>query len=270
MATKKKTKKTATKNAVAKRDKGKLPALASMYERDAGAGFEYADADSYAIPFLVVLQKMSPQCDDDQDAYIKGAKPGMFLNTATQEIYDGKVGVVLVPCSFRRQMVEWVPRDEGGGFRGSYDVDDVDFASLSRDESGRFVNENGNHLVDTRYHYCLLVTENGKRVQPVVFSLSSTQIKKSRNWMTLMNGIRIKGRNGKEFCPPMFSHAYRVTSVGESNEKGDWKGVAIEIDHQLEESEMSIYEAAKKFITQVESGVAKTEPPQQTGDEREF
>ena len=238
--------------------KSNLPAVQN-FERDSGAGFENADRDSYALPFLVILQKMSPQCDEDSDGYVDGAKPGMFFNTATGELFDGKEGVLLVPFEFQRKFNEWVPREQGGGFRGSYPADKVNVSSFSRDESGRFINEAGNHIIDTRYHFCLLLTEEGP--QPVVFSLTSTQIKKSRNWMTQMQSIKLVGKSGKKFTPPTFSHVYKATTIGESNEKGDWKGVKIEIDHLLGDGEEHIYDAAKEARSQVSSGKAKIEDP---------
>ena len=71
-----------TSTAVAQR-KATLPATRAPL----GRGFEEADADSFAIPFLAMLQKGTPQADPDDPAYIKGAKPGMFMNTVTLELF---------------------------------------------------------------------------------------------------------------------------------------------------------------------------------------
>jgi hypothetical protein len=242
---------------VAKRE-ASLPA--TVLERDVGEGFEGADRESYAIPFLVVLQKGSPQCDDADGAYIEGAKPGMFLNTATGELFDGGKGVVVVPAQFQRRLVEWVPREEGGGYRGDHSPDDFDLWKLPRDDSNRFLLDNGNQLVDTRYHFCIHITEEGPR--PAVIAFTSTQIKKSRQWMTRMSMIKMPGKDGKKFTPPTYSHAYRITTVNESNDKGSWKGIKVATDHLLTESESDIYNAAKAFREQITSGQAKVEPPE--------
>ena len=50
--------------------------VCAAFESDAGAGFENASSDCYAIPYLQILQKGSPQCDDDNNAHIDGAVPG--------------------------------------------------------------------------------------------------------------------------------------------------------------------------------------------------
>ena len=94
-----KSSKKATK-AVTKKAQASVPSTQVMdFEADSGAGFEGADSQSFAIPYLIILQSNSPQVDEDDGKYIKGAKVGMFLNTVTGEIFDGKEGVNLVPCT---------------------------------------------------------------------------------------------------------------------------------------------------------------------------
>lgn len=238
------------------------------FARDAGGGLEEADAQSYAIPFLVVLQKGSPQCDEDHAACIPKAKPGMFFNTATNEIFDGAKGVVVVPAHFRRRYTEWIPREEGGGYRGEHLPDTVDRMKLERGKSGRMLLDNGNELADTRYHFCVLLTDEGP--QPVVISMTSTQIKKSRGWMTKMNNLKLEGKDGKRYTPPTFSHAYRLMTVSENNDLGSWKGFQIELDHCLTAEESVIYAFAKEFKAQVESGLARVEEPVGDDDNDKF
>lgn len=240
------------------------PALS--FEDDSGQGFEMADADSYAIPYLLILQKNSPQCDEDQGAFIKGAKAGMFINTVSQKIFDGDNGVLIIPVHYSRMMVEWVPRTAGGGFRGSYDPLDPIVNTAERNETGRFMMPNGNFLNDTRYHFCLIIDEQEKDIEPIILALTSTQIKKSRNWMTQMKNIRLKGSNNMKFTPPMYSHIYRVLTVPEENEKGNWKGWKIELDHMIGQKEISYYLAAKSFREQIMKGAAQVGPPPSEGE----
>jgi hypothetical protein len=44
-------------------------ALASQYSEDSGSGFEETSAESFAIPFLSILQSGSPQCKKSDGAY---------------------------------------------------------------------------------------------------------------------------------------------------------------------------------------------------------
>jgi hypothetical protein len=60
---------------------------------DAGAGTEDMRMEEQLTPFLRILQKGSPQVDEESPEHMPGAKPGMLFDTATQETYDGKAGV---------------------------------------------------------------------------------------------------------------------------------------------------------------------------------
>ncbi len=254
-----------TKTQETKTRETNLPAAPLDFERDAGKGFETADRDAYAIPFLVILQTNSPQCQEGDAQWIKGAKAGSFMNTATKELYDGKMGVLLVPAYYQHKLVEWVPRDAGGGYRGEYLPQDMDVSKLNRNESGKFVLDNGNYLSDTRYHFCIQLTDDGPRM--IVLSLSSTQIKKSRVWMTQMQTLKMTGSSGKRYTPPTYSHAYRLTTTLESNDKGRWFGVTIVNDHPLRIKENDFYLLAKEFARQVGAGIAKPEQPSETETE---
>jgi hypothetical protein len=246
-----------TEKALAKKETTALAVPGMDFGADAGGGFEEADKDAFAIPFLQLLQKGSPQVDDDKDQYIDGAKPGMFLNSVTGELFDE---VLIVPAHYQRQFVNWRDRDEGGGWLGSYPPSDPILESAQRDESGKFILEDGSYLSDTRYHFVLIVKDNGA-TEPAVLGLASTQIKKSRALMSLMNGIKLKRADGSVFTPPTFSHVYKLTSVGEAKQDYTWKGVKFELVRMLTEKEISVYQAAKDFKTQIMSGEAKAGDP---------
>lgn len=221
------------------------------FTQDIGAGFEEADSSSYAIPFLYVLQSNSPQCKKTDGAYIKGAEEGAFYNTVTQEVFSGDVGVLIVPCHYTRSYNEWKPRDDGGGLAGVHTVDEAEemLSTCEKDEKGRDVLPCGNTLVDTRNHYCLLLKPGGDP-EPVFIPMSSTQIKKSKRWMTVMNNIRIKGN-----VAPMFSQIYKFTTIPEKNDQYTWAGLKIE--HVGVVDSMEVYQSAKSFREMVRSGAAK-------------
>lgn len=248
----------------------KEKALTTMnFEQDAGDGFGNADKDSFAIPFLSILQSNSPQLDDGKPEYLPAARPGMFFNSATKELFDGKdAGILLVPAHFQRKFVEWRSRDEGGGYVREYDPSQIDLDQLERDDSGRYlIGSDGHYLSDTRYHFCVLLTPDGASL--VVLSLSSTQIKKSRAWLTTMNALKLTGKDGKKFTPPTYSHVYRATTVSEQNEKGSWKGAKFELVRPLSADEIGVYQMAKEFKRQVTAGVARVEEPSDTAQHEE-
>jgi len=244
----------AEKKAVAKKEEN-LPA-AIDFGADVGAGFEDADSQSFAIPILSVLQSGSPQCKRSRAEYIEGASEGALLNSVTQSIYDGEKGVLVVPCYYNRTINEWYPRDskDGEGLVAVHNTADGEalLADSHEGPKGERMTEKGTVLNDTRNHYVLVIDEKTGAAQPMFFPLGSTQIKKSKRWMSLMNGIVFPENQQPK---PMFSQIYRITTVPESNDKGDWSGIKIE--HETEVTDAGIYQAAKNFREMVRSGVAK-------------
>lgn len=245
------------KNVQAKKDQ--LPAeLMNQMQEHAGEGFEKAQADSYAIPFLAILQKNSPQVDSSDGAYIDGAKPGLIFDTIEGRLYES---VTVVPCHYATAFVQWHDRDKGGGFVAEYDRIPE---GANRDDRGRFVipGTDGDYVNDTRKHYVLILDEDGAR--PALISMTSTQIKKSRRWMTVMNTRKMTGSDGKVFRPPMWAHSYRLSTVKEENKKGTWFGWKVEPASVVNEE---IFLEGKALRDAVVAGQVKEAPPQAPDDE---
>lgn len=243
-----------------------LPALASMYEEDSGAGFENADRDSYSIPFISILQSGSPQVKKSDGAYIKGAEEGFLFNSVSQEIISGDQGIEVIPAYFTRRFLEWIPREAGGGggLVGEHLPSDPIVTTATRDAKNQLVLPSGNILVDTRTHYVLVVAADGSGYTPALISMSSTQVKKSRQWMTRMESIKFKNAQGLMFTPPMFSHMYRLTTVPESNDQGSWYGWKVDTVGPVEDP--ALYSAARAFRDAVKAGEAKPSQPAGAGD----
>lgn len=238
--------------------KNHLPALTTMFEEDAGSGFENADKDSYSIPFLSVLQSGSPQCKKSDGAYIKGAEEGHIFNSVTQEIFDGEEGLLVVPCHYVRSFVKWAPRNAGGGFLGEFNAADPVVATAVRNAEGQDVLPDGNLLVDTRSHYVLVLDRESGSFAPALISMSSTNVKVSRRWMSVMDGIQMKRGDGSFFRPAMFSHVYKLTTVPQSNDHGSWYSWKVEKVGPVEDHH--IYAGAKSFRDGVRGGEIKAAP----------
>lgn len=245
-------------------------ALGADFFEDAaeGGGFEGVDQDSVGIPFLAILQKNSPQCDPDDPAYNPDAKPGMFMNTVTNELYNGKDGILIVPCAFQRKWLRWKSRETGGGFRGELTLDEV----MKMRSSGSLVEfENRLYMVppnepvnpklhdkvaDTRVHYILFLNPKRGVASQMVLSLSSTQIKRSKQLLALLADVKVHdAASGRSATPATFANIVRLTSIGESNEKGSWSGVVPELHGFL--TDPSTYQMARAFNKLVTAGRAE-------------
>jgi hypothetical protein len=260
-----------TSTDVALKQQQALATMNAMFTEDAGAGFEEADASAYAIPFLLILQSGSPQCKKSDGAYIKGAEEGMFFNTVTQEIFPGDVGLTVIPVHYSNRFIEWKLRESGGGFVAEHLPGTT--AETQKDDKGRDILPNGNVLVDTRNHYVLIEDAEGN-LSPALITMSSTQLKKSRQWMSKMQGIKMKDAAGNFITAPMASRKYQLTTTPENNDKGSWFGFRIELSGIVDNP--ATYKAAVEFRDAVKSGVKKANFDQQaaaaagdtTGDEQ--
>lgn len=258
----------ATKSkAVAAKEAQALAEYEELMQEDAGAGSQNIGASDLAIPFLVILQSGSPQCKRSEGAYIQGAEEGMFLNTVNGALYPGDEGVWVIPCGYEKYVVEWVPRTEGGGLVAQHKPSDELTKSLRRDpETGRFIGPNGNHFVDTGYHYVIQVLGEGESppLTRAVIGLSSTQLKASRRWNSIIVD-KVMERDGQKFTMPSFAYAYHMTSEAQSNARGAWMGWSLggggEDDLVLRRYGRSTYLAAREFAELVKAGMVQVSAP---------
>jgi len=196
------------------------------FSDDVGMGFEDVRPDDLSTPFLMIIQSNSPEVTEGKEKYMEDAKPGMIINTATREILGGRGDpVTFIPCKYHKSYVEWTPRDKGGGFVKTHENVSI-LSECTRGDTGKDELSNGNVIVTTAYIFGLLIDDDN----PIkaVIGLSSTQLKKARLWLSMMMSIKMEKPDGEKFTPPMFSHKYHLSSIPESNDKGDWFGWKID------------------------------------------
>jgi hypothetical protein len=225
----------------------------------AASGFEGTTAKDYAIPFLTVLQALSPQLNRQKGEFIKGAEQGEILNTVSAERWASEVGVVVIPCAYMFRVVEWVPREKGGGMVEQYTRESAPQDGV-RNDKGKVVRPNGNLLSDTAYHYVLLFDPETGVFEQCVMSLSSTQLKKSRKWMSLMQNQKMEVPGKGLTAQPMYMNMYRCTTVPESNDSGSWYG--WQIQHLGTVPNIQVFRAAKTFHEAVMEGLIEAKPPE--------
>jgi len=235
---------------VVKKEESQLPALSlDLMEGDAFSGLENISQDDLATPRLKVLMQLSPELED-----LEGAKAGMIFNTVTNELYDGTKGISVLPCAYQRQYVEWADRGQGSGAPiNVYDASSDILTKTTRDENNKDRLENGNYIETCGNHYILLVGENGDAT-PALLTMKATQLKKSRKWNSMLLNLKLNGKNGL-FTPPSYSHYYRLKTMKEGNDKGNWYGWEISRESQLEDA--NLYNVAKAFAESVSKGDIK-------------
>jgi hypothetical protein len=237
-------------NVAVKEEQANALALVSTFEEDAQGGFDGMNQEDFALPFLRLLTNTSPEVGE-----VDGAMPGMIYNSVTGQLFDGKKGILVVPCAYVRQYIEWAPRGSGSGAPIAIYPATSDILSKTHREPGENKDylDNGNYIENTANHYIMVVDENGVP-SPALIVMKSTQLKKSRKWNSMMMSVKLPGKNGL-YTPPMYSQIYRLSTVGESNDKGKWFGWEVERVGSVED--MNVYQAAKAFATSINSGEVK-------------
>lgn len=227
------------------------PIDAEMYktfQEDQGAGFENVTGQDVAMPFVYILQSNSPQVADDK------GKPGEFWHTVKKQSLGKKLKVV--PVTFRKMYVEWVPRESNGGFVAYHDDPEI-LNTCTRNDKNQDVLPNGNYIVTTAYHFCLNITEDNP--EAIIISMSSTALKHSRRWMSMARGIKLN-IEGKIFTPPLFSHSYIIEPLKESNNKGSWFGFHIHTPEIITSAMGDVYQLSKGLSKEAGEDISKMLP----------
>lgn len=191
------------------------------YGEDAGSGFEHQTSADASIPFIVVLQALSPNVVERSHPM---ALPGNFYNTVTEQYYDRDKGFLFVPSTTRHMYGRWVPRDQGGGFRGHVTPEDqeVQKAIKNSQKFGKYLNDDGLQLTETFYVYGAVCTEEGDADGMALIAFTSTKIKAYKKWMTRVRALRIPIKGREPVQPPLCANLTRFVAGAEKNTKGSF------------------------------------------------
>jgi hypothetical protein len=201
-----------------------------------GTGNENVQAADLVIPRLAIIQSQSPELDEDNaEKFIPGSKMGQMFNTLTREAMDY---IFLVDCFYRKEYVVFVKRTEGGGFRGSYSTQAEANAAINESDAPDKL-----EVSETALHFCLVVNpDTGKAITEVVVPMTSTKLKVSRNWNSM---IRMRGGD-------RFAGIWKLTTRKEKNDKGTFYNFTVTPGPWVNEE---IYAKAKELYEAVSSGV---------------
>ena len=232
------------------------------FEADANIGFDDMTQEDYALPFLRVLTSTSPEI-----GVLDGAIPGMIYNSVTQELFDGKKGISVIPAAYVRQYIEWAPRGSGSGAPINIYPSSSDILSKTHKEPGdnKDYLDSGNYLENTANHY-VMVLQNGA-VSPALIVMKSTQLNKSRQWNSMMLANKRKAKDGRQFTPPPFANVYKISTTQESNDKGKWFGWKIELESEV--TDVNHYQAAKEFAESIKAGSVEVKHGQEEASSKD-
>ena len=239
----------------------------------AGAGVS-TDAEDSNVPYLLVLQKGSPQVNKQDPAFIRGAEAGDIYNTVTGRIYKcngpDAPGILVMPIWFEKREVEWVPRSSGGGYIATHAMDSSILAKVKDvvKPTGKGIIRmlpDGHQMVRTNYHFVIDI----ENTDVSLIAASSTAIGFSRRWTGLMKSKKVPTKNGPVIAPS-FSSIYRIITIYNQNDQGDWYTMSAEDTgwvNTQNPTQMACYRAAREFYINARMhGVQLGRPPAMTED----
>lgn len=203
------------------------------FEGDTG-GFEDMTKDTESIPFVRLLQELSPQCRKTKEEYMEEAAPGMLFNSITGRLYPSPLRFVV--GKFERYYLEWKPKR--GGLAGVHAVDVIEKRigrDLINDEGFKIVDPTtGNEFADTYVYYVLFpdFIEDGV----CLFSMSSSFLKEAKKLNRNLRSTVIPGTT-RRALPFFMIWNYGVKTM--QKDEDQWFGPMFTLDGFVNQEQLA-------------------------------
>ena len=242
--------------AVTKKEDNLPSAIEDEIFATAGEGTSY-DTSELQIPFVRILQAMSPQLIKSNPKYIPNARAGDIFNTVSNQVWDGEEGIVVIPCYQETKYLEFVARgvttsDGKSGFQGFIEPDNPIIQQATREKNKEYL-PNGNELIKSDQHYCIIIDDG--MPQFAILDMAISKLKVSRRWKTQIHMLKIKNKQGIPVTPSLYSNMWKFKVVEESNPEGVFYNYNFERVGFVQDK--GIFQLARDFRNSVEKGEAK-------------
>jgi hypothetical protein len=223
----------------------------------AGDGLDFTSSD-LKIPFLKIVQALSPEMRASDAAYNPDAREGMVVNSLTGELFDGAEGITIIPCVYKKVSIEWRPRKQGGGLQGVRPYYKPDYEECIKDENFNFVLPNGNILEETAEYYVLQIKDRAAETyERAVIAMSRSQLEPSRKLNTLIAKVQSPNREGTGFfTPPLYASEIILRTVTKTK---DGNSYSIWLPQWSTLTTKNLLQAAFDFRTSVMAGSVEVE-----------
>mgnify|MGYP003612080007 CR=1 FL=1 len=185
------------------------------YGEFAGVGSNDLPTSGF-LPYLTVLAPLSKACQEGNEKYVPGAKPGAFLlGGAEQRVFDGKKGVIFVPIHDRHLIIEKTKLDGTGETVNRFDGDPKGpVATAMRQKFGadksKWRSDAGNFMIDRHDVTGVLFesVEDVAAMKPLAACIVGFERTKMRAYGKMADGFN---KFPAKQRPPLFALMTRLT-----------------------------------------------------------
>ena len=219
--------------------------------------------DEGVIPFIRVMQPLSPQVND------AGISPGGFLNLATNKYSKD---LLVVPVDVRWNYTEWsAPQGEGGQFVRDWGENDKGWQDLC-EGSQKFayqpVTKDGHVILIARHFYIFDINAETGEFERCIFPLYATGLKIAKAWSTMLQFAPKVATSRGMMTPAFFYYTYVVT-LDEVKNTRNQRWFQVKINPNIVDNKYipvmdlpngkAIWDAAVRLREDLTSGVARAE-----------
>jgi hypothetical protein len=223
-----------------------------------GMGTENLDSGS-ALPFVRILQDLSPQLKSNKDEYVEGSKAGDLFFNKTKCVLANPLNII--PVYTKAVYTEWIPRNKGGGYVASHPLTVVSDPSYEKGRERQYDEWLGEN--ELRYtSYWFILAEIDGNWEEAIIPFTSSQLKVSRKLTGDINRFRYE--QDKSIIPPLFAQKWQLKTVMETSKNNDdyW-------NFEISDNVVLDFEADEDLLTLAEqtSGIATQTPLLQSEQE---
>jgi len=160
-------------------------------------GYEGINMNTMAIPFIRILQSLSPQLKKSKAEYIAEADEGDICNSINGTLYTRPLRVVI--GKFERLFIEWKPNR--GGYVAAHAPEEVEnnpqYVNILNDKGSMDLidKDSKNQLFDTYMYYVMLPDYLSDEI--CIIALASTFLKEARRLNRMLMTTYIPGTSQK-------------------------------------------------------------------------
>lgn len=220
-------------------------------------GLEDFSQGDFLVPYVRIVQALSKELQRGHAKYLEEAQNGDFINSATRKVIKGETGFHAIPIHYSKRYQAWKPNN--GGPAADYGSDSTVYDSLEPNEKNKRIDSLGNEVTESAQYFVLIVDKDTGDYEIAVMSFSGSQMKKSRQWNSLIASRRERRQDGSSVTPAMFFYSYHITAIPESNDQGQWYGFSIKEGPKVPDLPRAkeIFQFAKDTREQITAGALK-------------